>query len=477
MLFIWIALLTVSLIVYISDTKSESNRYVSLAILFLSFGSAADTFRAYVIPLIATEQPAYLGFSLFFNGFLYTVSIYFPFYFILLYSISYSEIVKFKYSYHKLLLKAVLLIPSVSMYIFVPITPPVPKFSTNYIYLSIWTIPYMLCTHALLIAAFIKEKHRLLKIERLVNMLFIIPIQIILICSEIIIPIFKLIDNDFLHVGLAICLVLYFSFFTVRVSFFGVRIILQKNRSMYEKRMFDSSLSIFNHAVKNEISKISLCATFLKEHSYPKDNTTEETVDIIIDSSYHLLNMINKMNYNAQIIVPDNDCIDLKELITDVVNSNKLLLEEKQITLEYKIQENYHIFCDKVHLSELLNNIITNAIEAVNNKGNIIVETSLSKKYLSILIKDDGYGILESDIKKVTEPFFSTKKGKQNYGLGLYYCKKVIESHGGFLEIKSHKDIGTEVYVFFPSKKVYHGVDVKQGSEICGYNQNRNCGR
>lgn len=264
MLFIWIALLGVSFIVFIADTKSKSNRYASLTFLSLSMGPAADCFRSYVIPFFSFKQHTFMEFSLLFNGFLYTVSIYFPFYFILLYSVYYSDCIKFKHPYYEYLFKTVLLLAPISMYFFVPISSPLPHFSTNYIYLAAWTMPYMVCTHVFLITAYLKEKHRLLKTERLVNMAFIIPTQIILALSEIVIPIFKSHDNDYLHFGLALYLILYFSFFTARMGFLGVRIVLQKNRSLYEKRLLDSSISIFNHSIKNEISKISLCASLSK---------------------------------------------------------------------------------------------------------------------------------------------------------------------------------------------------------------------
>lgn len=477
MLIVFIALLILAFILFMSDRKSESNRYASLVILFLSMRPAADSFKTHVIPIIEANQTNLLDFSLLFNEFLYTISTYFTFYFILLYSISYSGILKFKHPISKFILKVILLAPSILTYLFVPITSTNPHFSTNYILLLIWTTLYAIFSNALMINAYFKEKHTFLKTERLINMFFIIPIQTIFIISEVIIPIFKPTDIEYLNKVPIFYLSVYFLFFTTKLSFLGFRNILQKRRRSYEKKIFDSSMSIFKNSFKNEISKISLYSTLLKNYSNICDNEEEETLDTIMDSSYNLLDMINKMSFHAQEIVLHTEYVELKELIYKVIALNRRLLAKKEIELYLAIHDDLNIYCDKIHFTELLNNIIKNALEALKSNGIIEIKTELINKYLTISIKDNGYGVPESNIKKVTEPFFSTKNSKGNYGLGLYYCKNVIESHGGFIEIKGIKNTGTEVHIFLPSNRVLPSYSTKSGSVHNGSNKNRYCRR
>ncbi len=477
MFIVFIALLSLALIVFISDRKSESNRYISLIILFLGMRPAADSFKIHVIPIIEDYQISLLNPSLLFNGLLYTISIYFPFYFILLYSMSYSDLLRFKHSISKVILKSLLLIPSLSMYLFAPSASPNPQLSTNYILLLVWTTPYAICSIIFLLAAYLKEKHRFLKNERLINMVFIMFIQVIFILSEVIIPLFKPEYLNHLHIVPIFYLVIYLLFFSLKFIFLGIRHILQKRRHRYEKMILDSSMSIFNYSIKKDISKISLCATLLKNYSSFYDNEEEETIDAIMDSSYSLLDVINKMNFHAQEISIRNDRVELKEIIYKVIAFNKRLLSSKEIELFLSIHEDLNICCDRIHFTELLNNIVKNALEAVKSNGIIEIKTELINKYLSISVKDNGYGIKESNIKKVSEPFFSTKKSNQNYGLGLYYCKNVIESHGGFLEINAQEKVGAEVFIFLPSNRVLPSYSHRAGSVQNGLNRNRYCRR
>lgn len=477
MFIIFIALLALALIVFISDNKSEPNRYISFIILTLSMRPAAVSLKTYIIPMIEGYQISLLNPSLFFVGFLYTISICFPMYFILLYSLAYSELFRFKRTISKIIFKVLLLIPSLWMCLFSPISSPGPQLSTDYIVLLVWTIPYAICSIVFLLVAYFKEKHRFLKNERLINLFFIIPIQAIFILSEVIIPIFMPEHLNYLHITPFFYLVVYLLFFILKFIILGVRYLLQKKRHHYEKMILDSSMSIFNHSIKKEISKISLYTTLLKNYSSFYDNEEEETIDAILDSSYSLLDVINKMNFHTQEISLHNDCVELKEIIYRVLAFNKKLLTDKEVELFLSIHEDLNVYCDRVHFTELLNNIIKNAVEAVKSNGVIEIKTELFNKYLSISVKDNGYGIKENNIRKVTNPFFSTKKSNHNYGLGLYYCKNVIESHGGFLEINAVEKAGTEIIIFLPSNRVHLSYSNRIGSVKNGLNRNRYCRR
>ncbi len=477
MFIVFIALMSLALFVFISDRKSEPNRYISLIILFLSMRPAADSFKIHIIPIVEAYNINLLNPSLLFNGFLYTISIYFPFYLFLLYSISHSDLLRFRHSISKMILNSLLLMPTLSMYLFAPGVLSNPQLSTNYLLLLVWTTLYAICSVYFLLEAYFKEKHRFLKNERLISMILIIPIQITYILSEAIIPLFMPEYIDYLHIVPIIYLVICLFSFAIKFTFLGIRRILQKKRHRHEKMILDSSMSIFNYSIKKDISKISLFATLLKNYSSFYDNEEEESIDAIMDSSYNLLDVINKMNFHTQDISLRNERVELKEIIYKVIAFNKRLFSSKEIELFLSIHEDLSICCDKVHFTELLNNIIKNALEAVKPNGIIEIKTELINKYLSISVKDNGYGIKESNLRKVTKPFFTTKKSTHNYGLGLYYCRNVVESHGGFLEINAKEKAGTEVFIFLPAHRVLPKYSLKAGSVKNGSNQNRYCRR
>jgi signal transduction histidine kinase len=78
----------------------------------------------------------------------------------------------------------------------------------------------------------------------------------------------------------------------------------------------------------------------------------------------------------------------------------------------------------------------------------------LSKKHLAIAVSDTGVGIAKENLPHVLDPFFSTKKTGQNFGLGLSYCYNAMQKHQGSLEIYSVPGEGTTIYLYFPRKRV-----------------------
>lgn len=114
----------------------------------------------------------------------------------------------------------------------------------------------MLFSYALVILSYLKEKNKGIKLERLVNIIFIIPAYTTLMISDTILPIFKHTDNSYLYLCIIIYLIVCSCFLALKATFFGVRITFVKNKSTYENRMYNSSVSMLNHSIKNEVSII-----------------------------------------------------------------------------------------------------------------------------------------------------------------------------------------------------------------------------
>ena len=102
----------------------------------------------------------------------------------------------------------------------------------------------------------------------------------------------------------------------------------------------------------------------------------------------------------------------------------------------------------KLHQAFL--NILTNAIQSVENKGIISIETRSAKKQLILEITDTGSGIKPEDITKVTEPFYTTKAPGEGTGLGLSITYKIIKEHAGNLTFSSEAGKGTTATISLP---------------------------
>jgi signal transduction histidine kinase len=104
-------------------------------------------------------------------------------------------------------------------------------------------------------------------------------------------------------------------------------------------------------------------------------------------------------------------------------------------------------------LNQLFLNLFHNALQSIPDKGNIWIDTMTPPKRneIWIRIRDDGVGIRQEDLQRVFEPFFTTKKSGEGTGLGMSICQRIIENHGGRIELSSEVGKGTEVTVILPT--------------------------
>jgi signal transduction histidine kinase len=108
------------------------------------------------------------------------------------------------------------------------------------------------------------------------------------------------------------------------------------------------------------------------------------------------------------------------------------------------------LLCDVKQCSIALNNLILNAIQAIDGVGTIEITVKENNDEIVIQIKDSGKGIPEEDLDKIFEPLFTTKQ--TGTGLGLSSVKSIVESHGGIISVTSAPTIFT---IRFPKPDLY----------------------
>jgi two-component system, NtrC family, sensor kinase len=111
------------------------------------------------------------------------------------------------------------------------------------------------------------------------------------------------------------------------------------------------------------------------------------------------------------------------------------------------------IHADGVQMSQVLVNLITNAVHAMPDGGDITVTTKRKGNYVVLVVKDTGSG-MSADVKqKIFEPFFTTKPVGQGTGLGLSVVQGIIDSHDGKILVESAPGKGTKFEILLPLKK------------------------
>ena len=132
--------------------------------------------------------------------------------------------------------------------------------------------------------------------------------------------------------------------------------------------------------------------------------------------------------------------IDLEELIESVLKIYSVKITEKNIQIERSFRKCEKVYGVRGELRQVLSNLLTNAIEAVNQGGFISVGTrpasTPAEHSVEIVLADDGHGIPPEHLNRVFEPFFTTKP-ETGTGLGLWVAKEIVERHHGSIRIQS----------------------------------------
>jgi signal transduction histidine kinase len=201
---------------------------------------------------------------------------------------------------------------------------------------------------------------------------------------------------------------------------------------------------------------MELCVKQLEERYLSSDSGEEVIIrlNILSQSILTLKDFVDRIKRHSQIIHLTEKPCKVTDLLTDAASIKKL----SGISIRIEIPDDLFLVCDKVHITEVFTNIITNAIEAIRENGIIEITGVYEKSKYRLMIKDNGEGIDPRILNDVFNPHFSTKKSmEKNYGLGLYYCKNVMAAHGGSILAKSVKGKETTIILTFSSKRVAIG--------------------
>jgi signal transduction histidine kinase len=105
-------------------------------------------------------------------------------------------------------------------------------------------------------------------------------------------------------------------------------------------------------------------------------------------------------------------------------------------------------------LEQVLVNLYLNALDAMSEGGKLLVEAKIAQPdgiapETVITVTDTGFGIAETDLCKIFQPFFTAKK-KRGMGLGLPVCERIVKNHGGRIEVESQPGTGTTFKIYLP---------------------------
>ena len=236
------------------------------------------------------------------------------------------------------------------------------------------------------------------------------------------------------------------------VYVYSIYTIIQQKKYSELQRDFINNMT---HEFKTPLSSILIASNYLKQQeSIKTDEKLEKYTQIIINQSNKLNNHIEKiLNIAKWDNIPmtlEKQNLELIPIIKEVIENIKLKYETVDIKIKTEFSSIF-INADEFHFSNLVYNIIENAIKYSDNKPEIIVEISMTKTHLLLRFIDNGMGISEKNLPFVFDKFYRIPSKKTHevngFGLGLYYVKKVCTLHEWKISIKNNTEKGITVSV------------------------------
>lgn len=223
---------------------------------------------------------------------------------------------------------------------------------------------------------------------------------------------------------------------------------LQKQIAETEKFVaLGTAAATFAHEIRNPLNSISMAAQRIElETDLPKPY---KDLFLIIQQEIERVNEI--INQFVNLAKPEEINPRLIKVNDIIVNTVKLIDEmamSKNIQIINRVEANPFINGDPEKLKQSFLNLILNSIDAIEESGKIIISTRVIGKNLHVIFEDNGYGIPQEIIDKVTNPFFTTKR--KGLGIGLSLSQRIIHAHQGDIQIESVVGVGTKVIIQLP---------------------------
>lgn len=224
--------------------------------------------------------------------------------------------------------------------------------------------------------------------------------------------------------------------------------------------MKNDFINNMTHEIKTPISTISLACEALGDKDIIKSEVLYESyINVINEENKRLGTLTERILQSAQLekgqIILKKEPVNIHEIIEEAINNIRLQVEKKGGKIVTKLKANQvTLEADRVHLSNVLFNLLDNANKYTPVDPEIVITTEDSYSGIIISVKDNGAGISKSNQKKIFEKLYRIPTGNihnvKGFGLGLSYVKAIVEQHGGKISLESELNRGTKFIVYLP---------------------------
>ena len=204
------------------------------------------------------------------------------------------------------------------------------------------------------------------------------------------------------------------------------------------------------HEVNNSLTNILGYAQLCVKDKKMSDSTRTDLEKIIV-ASLNAREKVKKLMFFSRIMPKNYTDTNLNNIINESLNLLTWLFQRKSINVIYQLTNNLPSFyADALQISQIIVNLVVNAVQAMPAGGKLIVSSFMDKGNLGFSIEDNGSGIPKDIIDKIFDPFFTTKEADQGTGLGLSVVHGIVLSHNGNITVSSKLNKGSRFTISFP---------------------------
>lgn len=216
-------------------------------------------------------------------------------------------------------------------------------------------------------------------------------------------------------------------------------------------------------------SNVEIIRESLQGMGHEVDAESREEFDVLLADVEHGLNQISELVASLKDFSRvDRSQSQLFDLNTGIDTALKVCNSQLKdgVSIERHFAELPEINCAPSQLNQVFLNLINNAAQAMDGKGLIQITTRQVGGDVEVAIRDNGCGMNEGTRAHIFEPFFTTKAVGKGTGLGLSIVFRIIDDHGGTIQVESELGKGTEFVVRLPIKKAGKAADVSPANDV-----------
>ncbi|KYK22899.1 hypothetical protein AYK24_08255 [Thermoplasmatales archaeon SG8-52-4] len=215
----------------------------------------------------------------------------------------------------------------------------------------------------------------------------------------------------------------------------------------------DEFINQLGHDLKNPIGPIINLIFLLKKRDKNPEN--KQIFEVLDRNINYIKNLVIKTIQLARLNSPDTmlnyEDINLREEINNVIDQNKYLFIDNNIKIKNNLTDRLIVSADKLRLTEIFNNLISNSVKYSKDSGKITFNAKSDHNFVTVSVEDEGIGMTDEQKNRIFDEFYKTDASRHDFdssGLGLPICKRIVEKHGGKIWVES-KGLGKGSIFYF----------------------------